>query len=146
MSFRPHRRWSEFSHRVQDLRHVLLAWFEDLVSGRVKQHKGSDSIGYPPNDWSKYKLLPFDNHKRSPICGGGEGVLACLDRDECERTFTGPSMLRYADLPWHDEPIEVRVVRARTYWAVRFAADQVGEEHAAVLRDLGNAIRVVERS
>ena len=142
ISFQPRRRWETFSPAIRELRRVLVQQLEDQLARPVEPYRGSDTFIYPPNNWSKYKLLPFDDHEQSPIRGRNEGVLVCLDRDESERTFQGASMRQYADLPWHNEPIEVRVGSGRrTYWGVCLAANHA---RLAVLRDLVNAIRAVE--
>lgn len=145
VTFQPRRPWSDYSRAVQALRPELVAWLERMLPRRVTAYSGSDSVRYRPHNWSKYKLIPYDNQRRSPITVGEEGVLVCLDYGECERTFGGSPSRRPGPARWHGTPIRVTVAgNERTYWAARFDANQPRAQRRICQNAVGSVIQRIE--
>ena len=67
MSYCSRKKWIAFSQDVQELRYGLIAWFESLLAREATLYEGSDSLIYEPNNWSKYKLVPYDAESMPPL-------------------------------------------------------------------------------
>lgn len=145
MPFQPRRRWEGYSDDVQHLRWALVAWLEALTDRAVTVYPGSASVKYPPNAWSKYKLLPFDEDEYSPIRGHGEGLLVGLDSAECARLLDRPIERALPDVTWCPEPMTIQVGSgARTYRFAVLATDPAWEQRRMQLRKLAGVVRRLE--
>jgi len=145
MPFHPRRRWENFGPVVQELHWVLVAWLEALLGREVTPYKGSDSILYPRNSWSRFKLLPYDEEENSPHRLGGEGMLVGLDFAECEKVFGERLESEFPDVQWIPEPFAVQVGSGtRTYRWAQIAADQAWGRRRLILWQLGQIVRSLE--
>lgn len=142
MSFHSNKRWEQFSGDVQMLRLLVTVWFEGILLRRVTQYKGSDSIIYEPDKWSKYKIVPYDRQSMPPLERLTEGVLLCVDVEtwnEAQRVgFRG-------DVNWHPGVLPYEVGSgARTYRVVPITVESSSEEKRVQLSELTRIVHQIE--
>lgn len=143
----PRRRWESFPPDVQELRRVSVAWFEALLRREVTPYNGSDSILYPPNSSSRFKLLPYDDAEGFPHRLGGEGLLVGLDLAKCSAAFGNRLESEFPDVPWLREPFTVQVGSGtHDYRWAQIAANQAWDRRRLILWRLGQVVRRLEDS
>jgi hypothetical protein len=129
------------------MRWILIAWLEALIDHDVTVYPGSASAKYPPNTWSKYKLLPFDEGEYSPIQRQGEGLLVGLDLAECDRLLGRPIEMEVPEVAWSPEPITVQVGSGmRTYRFAVLGTEQPWEQRRVWLRHIATVVRRLENA
>lgn len=147
MAYCSKKKWTEFSLDIEELRPVLSIWLEAVLSKQVMTYNGSDSVIYEPNNWSKYKLVPYDVESMPPLNDLDEGILICLDSEILGRLCSNvPLEHKFSIIPWHTQELTYKVFnQERLYRVVPLPISCTWDDRKKILFNLAGIIRSMEK-
>ena len=137
MPWMPRKKLTEFLPATNNLHWWLVTWLEGVLGREAKDYEGSYSWLYPPDGWTKYKVVPYDRESRPPLTGLDDGVLIAIDRDSVVPND-------HPQVPFHPELVEIGAGARRWFSVIPFPTPQPAESRREVLQQVGQMIRVIE--
>lgn len=139
-------RGKRFAEAIEQLAYVLRASLEARVDEAMDWHNGSASLRQlRPNNWSKYKLVPYDERNMPPIGGLDEGALLCTDKETLDDALARDSSLRRHFDGLHPESLLYQVAGgSRSYRCIPFPLTEDPEFRFRRLLQIGRGIRLLE--